>query len=71
MRELISSLADSEPDIPEWVLTGFRDPDAELVKKADNNEDLKKALEELKFGGDFHDDVDEQAFKGTMYRVFF
>ena len=66
VRELNSSLADSEPDIPEWVLTGFRDPDAELVKKADNIADLKSGLLELEFGGDITDDIPEQAFKGTM-----
>ena len=58
-------MADREPEIPQWVLTSFNDPDAELVTKADNPEDLKSALSELRYGGG--GDVPEQAFKGTMY----
>ena len=64
MRELISDLADSEPNIPEWVLTSFNDPGAELVTKADNVEDLKSGLLELEYGGG--GDIPEQAFEGKM-----
>ena len=47
VRNTISKLAESEPSIPEWVLTSFNDPrdpnkpGARLVKKADKVEDLK------------------------------
>ena len=65
VSDTISKLADSEPDIPEWVLTSFNDPDAELVTKTDNPEDLKSGLNGLEYGGG--GDVPEQAFRGTMY----
>ena len=58
-------MADREPEIPQWVLTSFKDPDARLVKKTNNVEDLKSALSELRYGGG--GDVPEQAFKGTIY----
>ena len=75
MKELISSLADSEPDIPEWVLTSFNDPTdpdepgAKLVTRADNPEDLKSGLMGLDYDGisTARNDIPEQAFKGTMY----
>ena len=67
MLELISKMADREPEIPQWVLTSFKDPDARLVKKTNNVEDLKSALNELRYGGG--GDIPEQAFKGNMYKI--
>ena len=65
VRELISKMAEREPEIPQWVLTSFKDPDTKLVKKTNNVEDLKSALSELRYGGG--GDVPEQAFKGAIY----
>ena len=67
VRETISKLADSEPSIPNWVLTSFNDPAARLVKKTNNVRDLKTGLLELNYGGG--GDIPEQAFKGTMYHT--
>ena len=68
VRDTISKLAESEPSIPEWVLTSFNDPGASLVKKADNVDDLKSGLLELKYGGG--GDIPEQAFEGTVFYMY-
>ena len=63
--ETIEKLTSQAPNIPEWVLTSFNDPDVNLVKKTNDVTDLKSGLFGLNFGGG--GDIPEQAFKGTIH----
>ena len=66
VKKSISDLVKSAPKIPTWVLTSFKDPDVELVRKTTDVEELKTDLDALNYGGDPKDDLKEQALKGNL-----
>ena len=65
VKEMISKLIESRPKIPTWVLTSFNDPKVEILKKIDDVEELRSALNQLRYGGG-GGDLPEQAFKGAI-----
>ena len=66
VKKMIADLVKTAPKIPTWVLTSFKDPDVELVRKTTDVEELKTDLDALDFGGDPKDDLKEQALKGNL-----
>ena len=62
VKKMVTGLVESGTKVPRWVLTNFKDPDAELVTSATEVEELRDRLDELKYGGG--GDIDEQALKG-------
>ena len=64
VKEMISKLIESGSKIPTWVLTSFKDPDVDVRKETDDVEELRSALDELKYGDG--KDAPEQAFEGAI-----
>ena len=62
VKKMVTDLVESGTKVPRWVLTNFKDPDADLVTSTEEVEHLREKLDELKYGGG--GDIWEQVLKG-------
>ena len=66
VKKIIADLVKSAPKIPTWVLTSYKDPEVELVRKTADVEELKRDIDALDHKGDWRDDPEEQVLKGNL-----
>ena len=62
VKATILNLVKSGSNIPKWVLTSFKDPNANVVSETADVEQLKLAVQNLSFSGG--GDAPEQALLG-------
>ena len=62
VKATILNLVKSGSNIPKWVLTNFNDPSANVVLETADSEELKLAVQRLRFYGG--GDTNEQALLG-------
>ena len=62
VKAMILKLVKTGSEVPHWFLTGFNDPDVNLVKETTSPDELKLAAEGLSFIGG--GDSKEQALAG-------
>ena len=62
VKKMAKSLAKTDSKVQQWVLTSIKDPEVEVVTITNDNEELERSLDELKYGGG--GDFEEQMLKG-------
>ena len=62
VKATIINLVETGSEVPHWFLTGFNDPDVNLVKETASPDELKLAADGLTFNGG--GDSKEQALQG-------